>query len=572
MANIISGADIYGPGSWIDHDAPAVPDDALRLFESLAAVTPGFTQDKELWKSVSLQGSPQTIAPGPLKSPVIAAALHAMCGVVANELLALRDGGSPIRHVGINTDHAAFWLGCVGMAKRNGSTVRELAKRGELAGIFSKDLEKGTFATPLRLRATANYPTKEEVLWYQLHGSLDADPVLRAIGLDPDAPCSGLDEAYELIGNHVRKFGAHELEAINIERGLCGSICYTPESWRQTRMSKDLSKHPLVNCKLQSHAIPTPAIPLTPGSDRRPLAGIKVVEIVRIIAGPVIGTTLAALGADVIRINCSRLPDFNSLQLTLNAGVRTLDIDFDKKDELQHLLNLIQDADIFVQGYRSGSLARRGMGLHDLLEMAGKRGKGIVYVEENCYGPDGPMHERPGWQQVADAASGCSYVTGRSLGHTDGTCVLPALPVPDMLTGLIGAIGAMMAIRDRARQGGSYHVFASLMAAAALPLQPDVGLYSPEAVKQCNERFQWVETGPELFVLELLDVVLKGWADVFPEHFGPESPWFTQLKGEWGSFELLKPVLQLATPEESPYWSSAPEPNCHHDSPSMSWL
>ncbi|KAI8182360.1 hypothetical protein K4K51_001000 [Colletotrichum sp. SAR 10_75] len=572
MANIISGADIYGPGSWIDHDAPAVPDDALRLFESLAAVTPGFTQDKDMWKSVSFQGSPQTIAPGPLKSPVIAAALHAMCGVVANELLALRDGGSPIRRVSINTDHAAFWLGCVGMAKRNGSTVRELAKRGELAGIFSKDLEKGTFATPLRLRATANYPTKDEGLWYQLHGSLDAGPVLQAVGLDAETPCSGLDEAYKLIGKHVRKFGAHELEGINIERGLCGSICYTPESWRQTRMSKDLSKHPLVNYKLQSHAIPTPAIPLTPGPDKRPLAGIKVVEIVRIIAGPVIGTTLAALGADVVRINCNRLPDFNSLQLTLNAGVRTLDIDFDKEDELQHLLSLIQDADIFVQGYRSGSLARRGMGLHDLLEIAGKRGKGIVYVEENCYGPDGPMHERPGWQQVADAASGCSYVTGRSLGHTDGTCVLPALPVPDMLTGLIGAIGAMMAIRDRTRQGGSYHVFASLMAAAAMPLQPDVGLYSPEAVKQCNERFQWGETGPELFVLELLDVVLKGWADVFPEHFGPESPWFTQLKGEWGKFELLKPVLQLATPEESPHWSSAPEPNCHHESPSLSWL
>lgn len=249
-----------------------------------------------------------------------------------------------------------------------------------------------------------------------------------------------------------------------------------------------------------------------------------------------------------------------------------MDIDFDKEDELQHLLSLIQDADIFVQGYRSGSLARRGMGLHDLLEIAGKRGKGIVYVEENCYRPDGPMHERPGWQQIADAASGCSYVTGRSLGHTDGTCVLPALPVPDMLTGLIGAIGAMMAIRDRTRQGGSYHVFASLMAAAAMHLQPDVGLYSPEAVKQCNERFQWGETGPELFVLELLDVVLKGWAYVFPEHFGPKSPWFTQLKGEWGKFELLKPVLKLATPDESPHWSSAPEPNCHHDSPSLSWL
>lgn len=235
-------------------------------------------------------------------------------------------------------------------------------------------------------------------------------------------------------------------------------------------------------------------------------------------------------------------------------------------------MDLIQDADIFVQGYRPGVIAKRGMGLHDLLEMAGKRGKGIVYVEENCYGPDGPMAERPGWQQVADAASGCSYVTGRSLGYTDGTCVLPALPVPDMLTGLIGAIGAMMAIRDRARHGGSYHVFASLMAAAALHLQPEVGLYSPAAVKQCDERFQWGKTGPEHFVLELLDVVLKGWSDVFPQHFGPASPWITQLQGEWGDFELLKPVIQLETPEESPYWSSAPEPNCHHDSGSLSWL
>lgn len=311
MASTVSGADIYGPGSWIDYNAPTVPEDARRLFESLAAATPGFTEDEASWKSVSFQGSPQTIAPGPLKSPVIAAALHAMCGVVANELLALRDGGSSARPVAINTDHAALWLGCVGLTKRNGLTVRELARRGELAGIFPKDLEKSTFATPLRLRTTANYPTKDEGVWYQLHGSLGSDPVLQTIGLDPDTPCSGLDEAYRLISKHVQKFGAHELESINIGRGLCGSICYTPESWSQTQMSKDLSKHPLVNYKLQSHAVPTPAIPLSRGSDRRPLAGIKVVEIVRIIAGPVIGTTLAALGADVIRINCSRLPDFN---------------------------------------------------------------------------------------------------------------------------------------------------------------------------------------------------------------------------------------------------------------------
>jgi hypothetical protein len=76
-------------------------------------------------------------------------------------------------------------------------------------------------------------------------------------------------------------------------------------------MAKDLSKHPLINYKRQTHAVATPAIPLPISADKRPLAGIKVVELVRIIAGLVIGTTLASLGADVIRVNCGRLPDFN---------------------------------------------------------------------------------------------------------------------------------------------------------------------------------------------------------------------------------------------------------------------
>ncbi len=318
MVRIISGADIYGPGSWVDTDAPAVPQDASRVLHLLADATPGFTTDHAALNSVSFKGTEKPIAPGPLKSPVIAAALHAMCGIIANELLDLRDGQQSDRQVFINTDHAAFWLGSVGMSRRNGSTVRELSKNGELGGIFPKDLEQDTFATPLRLRATANYPTKDHGVWYQLHGSLNADPVLQAIGLDPNMPCSSNDEAYETISRHVHKLGAHELESINIAKGLCGSICYTPEAWSQTRMSKDLSQYPLVNYKLQSHALPTPAIPLPGAADRKPLAGIKVVEVVRIIAGPVIGSTLAALGADVIRVNFSRLPDFNvSLDLLI---------------------------------------------------------------------------------------------------------------------------------------------------------------------------------------------------------------------------------------------------------------
>ena len=304
--------EIWGPGTFVDKELPNIPGDSRRIFELLAKATPGFTQDLPLWNSVSFEGSAEPIAPGPLKAPVIAAALHAMCGVVAEELLKQRDGGSSDHRVTINTDHAALWLGTTAITKRNGVSVPELSNGGRLGEIFPKDLEKDTFKTPLRLRTTACYPTSKKGVWYQLHGSLNADPVLHAIGLNPATPCNSLDEAYKTIGEKVREFGPEELEMIHVQKGLCGSMCHTPETWRQTQMHKELSKHPLINYTQETHHISTPAVPFPILSgDKRPLAGIKVVELVRIIAGPVIGNTLASLGADVIRVNCSRLPDFN---------------------------------------------------------------------------------------------------------------------------------------------------------------------------------------------------------------------------------------------------------------------
>ena len=311
MVHIVPSDDIYGSGSYVDLKPETVQDDSRRVFKLLAGKTPGFTQKPEVLDAVSFHGSPDTIVPGPLKSGVVASALHAMCGVAANELLALRDG-TDSKTVSVDTDHASFWLGSIGMSERNGRPVRDIQKAGELASIFDTDLEKNTFATPLRVRATANYPTKDPSVWYQLHGSLNSGPALDVIGLDPDQPCKDNEEAYRIIADRVKQFDANQLEMLNVAKGLCGSICYTPKQWSETRMSQDLSRHPLVNYSQETYAHPTPAVPLPKAiSDKRPLAGIKVVELVRIIAGPVIGTTLASLGAEVIRVNSSNLPDFN---------------------------------------------------------------------------------------------------------------------------------------------------------------------------------------------------------------------------------------------------------------------
>lgn len=258
--------------------------------------------------------------------------------------------------------------------------------------------------------------------------------------------------------------------------------------------------------------------------------------------------------------------------MTLNAGVRTIDLDLTNDQDIARLKELVQDVDVFIQGFRPGALERKGFGIKNLLETAGKRGKGIVYVEENAYGPDGPFYERPGWQQIGDAASGASFVTGRSLGYTDGTSVLPPLPISDMTTGLVAALGALMALRDRTRNGGSYHVLSSLVAADAISLQPEIGLYSPEVVRKNAETFQWGIMEPSQYVSELLMVVMNGWKKVYPEYFAPTSPIMTSFeKCHWGHLQLLSPIVRLGDESATPRWATPPVPHFYHDR-SISWL
>lgn len=308
----VPGTDIYGPGTFIDKHALPVPEDTQRVFQYLAAQTPFFTQDKSVWDTVHFEGQPEPMIPGPIKAPVVAAALHAMCGVVANELLELRDG-KPLKdsRVTVNTDHAGLWLGSTFTTSINGSDISSLARSGKLSSLFDRDFEQG-FGKGIAARTTAIYRTKDTKVWYQLHGSLDAKKTLDSMGIDSSVTFHTPREYYDYIQRHVREWSPDELEMHNVRHGLCGSICYTPAAWRKTEFGKQLAKHPLVNLTHESYACPTPAVTLPEAdTDKRPLAGIKVLEMVRIIAGPTIGATLASFGADVIRVNCSRLADLN---------------------------------------------------------------------------------------------------------------------------------------------------------------------------------------------------------------------------------------------------------------------
>lgn len=464
--------------------------------------------------------------PGPIKATSVAASLHAMTGVIADEILALRGVKNDNRQITVNTTHTAFWFGCIAMAYLDGVDI--LSQSSKLKQIVP-DWEQGWTDTPLKYRTTGLYPTAEPETWYSLHGSMSAHPVLRSIGIDPEtAPVKTTEEAAKYIAEHTSRLSPEKLEMTNLINGFCGSVVFSPKQWRESEMGRSLAAHPLVDVTKQEQAVPTPPVaspPLNP-DDRRPLAGIKVVEMTRVIAGPQIGAILAAYGADVIRINPPHLPDINIMQLTLNAGKRTVAV--------------------------------------DLRDAAGARGRGVVYVSENCYGKDGYYAERPGWQQIADAAAGSAYVTGRSLDLPGGEAVLPSLPISDMSTGVLGAVGAMLGLKRRATEGGSYYAHASLVGVNAYALKEEVGLYPRQTVEECKERFQWGEMRGQHHVLDLLMTVWNGWKKVLGGYLKPEDGWFQSFDNSAFNgrrLSILKSVVKFEGEEAtSPHWKTPSVP------------
>jgi hypothetical protein len=121
--------------------------------------------------------------------------------------------------------------------------------------------------------------------------------------------------------------------------------------------------------------------------------------------------------------------------------------------DAERLSALVRHADVFTQGYRSGALERLGFGVEALHALR----PGLIYVSINCYGHDGPWAGRPGWEQLAQTVTGIAAEQGGAAGPK----LLPAAAT-DYNTGYLAALGVMLALERRAREGGSYEVRASL--------------------------------------------------------------------------------------------------------------
>ena len=249
---------------------------------------------------------------------------------------------------------------------------------------------------------------------------------------------------------------AQDLEDAIAERGLCGAVARTPEEWDASEQGRVLAASPVVEVVRIGDSDPEPFAASTCNGNASPLAGMRTLDLTRVLAGPTCAKALAALGAEVLYLASPSLPTIEMFVADTNPGKRSAFLDLKTPAGRECLEGLVGRADVFSQGYRGGALERLGFGPARLAQFR----PGIVCVEIDCYGHDGPWRARPGWEQLAQTVTGMAVLHGEHQG-ADGPMLQPAA-VNDYTTGYLAAFGAMIALTRRARFGGSWLVRASL--------------------------------------------------------------------------------------------------------------
>jgi crotonobetainyl-CoA:carnitine CoA-transferase CaiB-like acyl-CoA transferase len=268
-----------------------------------------------------------------------------------------------------------------------------------------------------------------------------------------DAVCRVLNckAEREAVQAALMQWDAESFETAAYAAGGVVAMMRSHDEWFALPQAKALAALPVITIEKIGEAAPKP----WPKGDR-PLAGLRVLDLSRVIAGPVAGRTLAAHGADVLLISGPELPAIPWLTIDTGRGKLSAFLDLKRDEGRSGLKELLAEADIFSQGYRPQSLA--GLGFSP--EEAARINPGIVYVSLSAYGHVGPWAERRGFDSLVQTTTGFNHAEGQAAG-VDGPKELPA-QILDHATGYLMAFGAMMAKARQSREGGSWHVRVSL--------------------------------------------------------------------------------------------------------------
>ncbi len=334
----------------------------------------------------------------------------------------------------------------------------------------------------------------------------------------------GVEEDREAVRRAVAQWDAQELEEAIIAAKGAGGMVRSMAEWAQHPQSAAVASLPLLEIEKIGDSPPQP---LPDGS--RPLSGVRVLDLTRVLAGPTCARTLAEHGADVLKITASHLPSSGSQELDTGHGKLSAYLDLREPADVDTLKGLVSEADVFSQGYRPGTLASRGLSPEDLARLR----PGIVYVSLSAFGRVGPWAERRGFDTVVQTVSGITHRQGELFpGAEPGPQFYPVSAI-DYLTGYLMAYGALTALGRRAREGGSWLVRISLA-----------------------QTGKWLVDRGQVPESELSDV---------PTDFTSEeiARWRISSEVTAGQLKHLGPTLQLS--ETQPHWARPTVPLGYHD-------
>jgi crotonobetainyl-CoA:carnitine CoA-transferase CaiB-like acyl-CoA transferase len=261
----------------------------------------------------------------------------------------------------------------------------------------------------------------------------------------------GCDYSRAAVQRALDAWQGEAFETAAAEAGLVVTMTRSFAEWDAHGQGRAIAALPAFSIERIGDAPPQPL----PSGDR-PLAGVRVLDLTRVIAGPVCGRTLAGHGAEVLLVTGAHLPQMGTLVMDNGRGKLSAFIDLRDASGRDTLSGLVRDADIFVQGYRPGAVAGNGFSPEQVAQLR----PGIVYVSLCAYGHEGPWQNRRGFDSLVQNANGMNHAEAQAMG-SEQPKPLPCQAI-DHASGFLMAFGAMTALARRVTVGGSWHVRVSL--------------------------------------------------------------------------------------------------------------
>ncbi|KAF8600315.1 CoA-transferase family III [Ceratobasidium sp. AG-I] len=390
---------------------------------------------------LALTGRAEPIVPSSFRIGAVAQASIACSALSSAYIHQLRNGVAELQGVTVDSRHAVLDFKSEQWTTLNGEPAGDIWDA--LAGVY--ETKDG------HVRIHTNFPHHRDAVLTTL--SLATRPV----------------PSRDAVAAAFREWSTQDFEDAVTKAGGCASKIRSFAEWDahpHAIHSKDLPPVSL-NKVGESEARSLPKIQ----SADLPLKGVRVLDLTRVIAGPVCGRTLAAHGADVLWITSPNLPDLPALDIDTSRGKRTAQLDLNLPSDGEKFQNLLKDADVLLQSYRPGSLARRGFGPEQLAKDYPR----LVTASLSAYGVDGPWGGKRGFDSLVQAATGfntseaesfnSAHHQSRSSAPTSSVRALPCQAL-DHAAGHVLALGINAALGRRIKEGGSWDIQVSLLGVA----------------------------------------------------------------------------------------------------------